>query len=57
MNGTSRSISIVFSRTSSEPLIVRQSGTTTKQLGEVVKLAPIPNALHRFDAQGKPMMH
>ena len=42
---------------SAEPLIVRQNGTTTKQLGEKVNLAPLPNAVHRFDAAGKPMLH
>jgi multiple sugar transport system ATP-binding protein len=41
---------------SSEPLIVRQNGTTTKQLGDVVELGPIGDSVHRFDAQGKPMM-
>ncbi|MGN6101403.1 MAG: ABC transporter ATP-binding protein [Devosia sp.] len=41
---------------SEEPLIVRQNGTTNKQLGDNLKLAPItPAYVHRFDAQGKPM--
>jgi multiple sugar transport system ATP-binding protein len=38
-----------------EPLIVRQSGTTNKRLGDVLNLAPMPEMLHRFDASGKPM--
>jgi multiple sugar transport system ATP-binding protein len=42
---------------SDEPMIVRQNGTSTKQLGDTLQLAPLPNALHRFDAQGKPMLH
>jgi multiple sugar transport system ATP-binding protein len=42
---------------SDEPLIVRQSGTTSKQLGDVLQLAPIGDAVHRFDAQGKPLLH
>ncbi|HTJ58553.1 MAG TPA: ABC transporter ATP-binding protein [Devosiaceae bacterium] len=42
---------------SAEPMIVRQNGTTSKQLGDVLSLAPIPNAVHRFDAQGKPLLH
>jgi multiple sugar transport system ATP-binding protein len=42
---------------STEPIIVRQNGTTTKQLGDKVQLAPIGDAVHRFDAGGKPMMH
>jgi multiple sugar transport system ATP-binding protein len=42
---------------SSEPLIVRQNGTTTKQLGDVVQLAPIGDSVHRFDASGKPIVH
>ena len=42
---------------SSEPLIVRQNGTTTKQLGDKVQLAPIGDSVHRFDASGKPMAH
>jgi multiple sugar transport system ATP-binding protein len=39
----------------SEPLIVRQNGTTTRQYSDVVQLAPIGNSVHRFDANGKPM--
>jgi len=42
---------------SSEPLIVRQNGTTTKQLGDKVQLAPIGDSVHRFDASGKPIAH
>ena len=42
---------------STEPLIVRQNGTTTKQLGDKVQLAPIGDSVHRFDASGKPMLH
>jgi multiple sugar transport system ATP-binding protein len=40
-----------------EPLIVRQNGTTTKQLGDVLNLAPIASLVHRFDENGKPMLH
>ena len=40
-----------------EPLIVRQNGTTTKQLGDVLSLAPIPSLVHRFDENGKPLLH
>ncbi|MDR3470784.1 MAG: ABC transporter ATP-binding protein [Devosia sp.] len=40
-----------------EPLIVRQNGTTTKQLGDVLSLAPIPSLVHRFDENGKPILH
>ncbi len=42
---------------SSEPLIVRQNGTTTKQFGDVVQLAPIGDTVYRFDAEGKPLLH
>jgi len=42
---------------SEEPLIVRQSGTTTKQLGDKLELAPMGDVVHRFDASGKPLMH
>jgi multiple sugar transport system ATP-binding protein len=40
---------------STEPIIVRQNGTTTKQLGEKVQLAPVGETVHRFDISGKPM--
>ena len=40
-----------------EPLIVRQNGTTSKQLGDVLNLAPIPSLIHRFDENGRPMAH
>jgi len=40
-----------------EPMIVRQNGTTNRQLGDVVQLAPIGDAVHRFDANGQPMAH
>jgi len=42
---------------SEEPMIVRQNGTTNRQLGDVVQLAPIGDAVHRFDANGQPMAH
>jgi multiple sugar transport system ATP-binding protein len=42
---------------SDEPLIVRQNGTTTKQLGDKLELAPMGDVVHRFDASGKPLMH
>jgi multiple sugar transport system ATP-binding protein len=38
-----------------EPLIVRENGTSSKELGDVLHLAPMPNMLHRFDPNGKPM--
>jgi multiple sugar transport system ATP-binding protein len=38
-----------------EPLIVRENGTSSKQLGDVLHLAPMPDMLHRFDANGKPI--
>jgi multiple sugar transport system ATP-binding protein len=40
-----------------EPLIVRQSGTTQKKLGDILELGPIGDNVHRFDASGKPMAH
>jgi len=41
-----------------EPLIVRQNGTSSKQLGDVLNLAPAnPGLVHRFDESGKPMLH
>jgi len=39
------------------PLIVRQNGTSNKQLGDKLSLAPMGDVVHRFDAAGKPMMH
>ena len=42
---------------SDEPMIVRQSGTTQKQLGDVLQLGPIGDNVHRFDANGKPIAH
>jgi multiple sugar transport system ATP-binding protein len=38
-----------------EPMIVRQNGTTSTRLGDVLHLAPLPDMLHRFDASGRPM--
>jgi multiple sugar transport system ATP-binding protein len=40
---------------SDEPLIVRQEGKLTVQLGAKLHLSPKPGALHRFDADGRPM--
>jgi multiple sugar transport system ATP-binding protein len=40
---------------SAEPLIVRQNGTTDKQLGDVLHLAPMGDNVHRFDKDGKPL--
>jgi multiple sugar transport system ATP-binding protein len=42
---------------SEEPLIVRENGTSSKQLGDTLHLAPMPNMLHRFDANGKPIVN
>jgi len=40
------------------PLIVRQNGTTSKQLGDKLSLSPIDDSsVHRFDAAGKPMVN
>ena len=34
-----------------------QNGTTTRHVGDNVGLAPLPNLIYRFDADGKPLMH
>ena len=38
-----------------EPVIVRQSGKVTVQLGTKLSLNPAPGRLHRFDEAGKPV--
>ena len=38
-----------------EPVIVRQSGKVTVQLGAILSLNPAEGRLHRFDAAGKPV--
>jgi len=40
-----------------EPIIVRQPGKAAHHAGDVVGLAPKVHELHRFDADGRPMMH
>lgn len=40
---------------SDEPLIVRQPGKVPVKLGEALSLNPIPEHLHRFDADGNPI--
>jgi multiple sugar transport system ATP-binding protein len=36
-----------------EPVIVRETGTTQHLVGETVALSPMPNHIHRFDKQGR----
>jgi multiple sugar transport system ATP-binding protein len=38
-----------------EPLIVRQQGTTTYQVGDPISVSPQEHELHRFDTSGRPM--
>jgi multiple sugar transport system ATP-binding protein len=38
-----------------QPLIVRESGVTTRRTGDVLHLAPLEGHIHRFDADGKPV--
>ncbi|HMT93920.1 ABC transporter ATP-binding protein [uncultured Thiothrix sp.] len=40
---------------SEEPMIVREDGTVTLELGTKVGIRPQPHNLHRFDANGKPI--
>jgi multiple sugar transport system ATP-binding protein len=40
-----------------DPVIVRQPGKAMHHAGDVVGLTPKTHELHRFDAEGRPMMH
>ncbi len=39
-----------------EPMIVRQEGKLKVKLGATLQLSPKPGMLHRFDAQGAPIL-
>lgn len=41
---------------SSEPLIVRQPGKLSGRIGDALSLRPIPEHLHRFGADGRPIV-
>jgi len=38
-----------------EPIIVREEGTSYRAPGSAISVAPIPDKLHRFDKDGKPL--
>jgi len=41
----------------SEPVVVRQAGTTSYHAGDPLSFSPRNDAIHRFDAAGQPLLH
>ncbi len=41
----------------SEPVVVREEGTSRHKPDDVISIAPIPTKIHRFDQDGKPLKH